>query len=156
MKSGYLMKMVPVLARTITTEAGCMEWQGCLNSYGYGTVRRGGKYLGTHRISWMENVGPIPDGLWVLHKCDNRKCINPDHLFLGDAADNMQDKARKGRGNPPVGERAHGSKLTADQVRAIRQQYAEGEPRKHLAAMFSVSITNIDMIVTNRNWRHIL
>jgi len=82
--------------------SGCWEWQSSIRGNGYGAffthlIEEGRKCYGAHRYSWMLAHGPIPDGLWVLHKCDNRICVNPDHLFLGDRTDNMRDCAQKGR-----------------------------------------------------------
>lgn len=77
---------------------GCWEWTGSLNSGGYGTVGRQGLTGRTlHRLAWEMAYGPIPDGAQVLHRCDNRKCCRPDHLFLGTAADNIYDMIEKGR-----------------------------------------------------------
>jgi hypothetical protein len=78
---------------------GCFEWIACLDGRGYGTfwTNRG---CGAHRIAFELYCGPIPSGLWVLHHCDNRKCVNPSHLFLGTQFDNMRDMVRKGRMNP--------------------------------------------------------
>jgi hypothetical protein len=81
----------------------CWEWQGYLNESGYGFTRiggRGGKAWLAHRLSWEIHNGQIPDGLHVLHKCDNPKCVNPNHLFLGTNLDNILDRVKKGRSNP--------------------------------------------------------
>ena len=76
---------------------GCWPWLGTKRHTGYGKIRNHYKHEGTHRVSYTLNVGPIPQGLHVLHKCDNPTCVNPDHLFLGTQADNMKDMFKKGR-----------------------------------------------------------
>lgn len=82
---------------SIQTE-GCWEWLACKNPGGYGIVRLSdGKNILAHRLSWLSLVGPIPDGLCVLHHCDNPPCVRPDHLFLGTLAENNKDMTAKGR-----------------------------------------------------------
>lgn len=78
----------------------CVEWQGARTASGYGNRFRHGRYVGAHRIAWEETFGPIPEGLCVLHRCDNRPCINPEHLFLGTKGDNIRDAIAKGRWVP--------------------------------------------------------
>ena len=77
-------------------EGKCWDWQGAI-CVGYGTIGNKYKYRGAHRYSWELSNGPIPKGLCVLHKCDNRRCVNPDHLFLGTKGDNNRDRVKKGR-----------------------------------------------------------
>lgn len=78
---------------------GCWEFTGALNRSDYGVIGYQGKVVFTHRLAYQELVGEIPEGLFVCHKCDNPKCFNPDHLFLGTALDNTRDMIQKGRHN---------------------------------------------------------
>lgn len=75
----------------------CIVYEGSKDKDGYGKTKVGGRYVRVHRLSWEHEFGPIPEGLWVLHHCDNPPCINPDHLFLGTAKDNAEDCLSKNR-----------------------------------------------------------
>lgn len=117
-----------------TSPSGCWEWRGYRRPSGHGQIGRGTRVQGldgTHRVAWeVSNGRPVPPGMFVCHRCDNPPCCNPDHLFLGTAADNANDMAQKGRGNGARGTRNHNAKLTDEQVEQIRRRYEP--PRKGL------------------------
>lgn len=86
-----------LVAKTKATASGCVEWIGARNADGYGLTRTEGKQRLAHRVSYERSNGVIPDGLCVLHRCDNPPCLNPDHLFVGTRGDNAKDCTAKGR-----------------------------------------------------------
>ena len=99
----------------------CWEWTATLDGGGYGRIKSGGKLDGAHRVSWELHHGKIPVDRWVLHRCDNRKCVNPAHLFLGTRGDNVSDMVQKGRAKNPAADRrrartacAHGHPYTLE------------------------------------------
>lgn len=121
----------------------CWEWQAALNNKGYGSFRVEGAIHPAHRASYLLNVGEIPEGMVVRHKCDNRACVNPAHLELGTPTDNNRDMVNRGRRE---------YKLTIDQVRTIRKRLAEGVLGKQLAEEYGVSFGLISHIKNNRTW----
>lgn len=135
----------------------CWEWTGAMGLYGYGLVRMKRAMCRAHRIAWLSVNGDIPEGLSVLHKCDNRKCVNPSHLFIGNNFDNMKDCVLKGRHNPPKGSNVAVSKLKAHQVRKIKILYYSGKitNKVELGRMFNVTNAVIRYIVWGIWWRHV-
>jgi hypothetical protein len=111
---------------------GCWVWRGCTAKNGYGMARVSGRTQYAHRVAWEVTNGSIPEGLYICHKCDNRLCVRPDHLFLGSHADNMRDMASKGRSQH--GEGHYNVKLSDETVRAIRQ-FVRSHGRGAQAAM---------------------
>jgi RNA polymerase subunit RPABC4/transcription elongation factor Spt4 len=103
----------------INKTTGCHEWQKGLDGNGYGKMYVEGRTRAAHRVSYEVFTGPIPQGSMVLHSCDNRKCVNPQHLWLGNAADNMRDKAEKGRGVWDQGTDIWNSKIDNKTAKAI-------------------------------------
>jgi hypothetical protein len=135
---------------------GCWEWTGTRYPNGYGSCASGkrGRNDYAHRVVWRLTFGRIPDGLRVLHHCDNPPCCRPDHLFLGTDADNVADKVAKGR--QLKGEQITGARLRATQIPDIRQRLAEGEPMHLIAADCGVSRGAIQDIALNKTWRHVV
>jgi hypothetical protein len=126
---------------------GCLEWTAGVFRCGYGQIRDKGRNKYAHRVAWELTVGPVPDGLWVLHSCDNRRCVNPAHLYVGTAAVNSGDMVAKGR--QCRGEGHHKNKLTADSVLAIR---ADTRPRTVIAEEHGVTAHMISLIRNRRAW----
>ena len=136
-------------------ENGCWEWAaGPCGHWGYGGFTIDGRSMYAHRVSWMFEHGPIPDGLYVLHKCDNPPCVNPDHLFLGTHTDNMRDMVEKGRarGGSLPGESNGQAKLTEADVLAIR---ADKRTQQAIADEYGVSRRAIGYIKNRKTWTHI-
>ena len=137
---------------------GCWEWQRCLNAFGYGSFRLPGTTMLAHRYSWEIHNGPIPEGMCCLHKCDNRKCVNPAHLFLGTIVDNNHDRAQKGRNGhgPQDGENNGYAKLSADDVRAARCMWQEGHcSQAEIGKLFGVTQSTISRIVRGLGWTRV-
>lgn len=131
----------------------CWNWTGSLTTFGHGRVQRNGKHSRASRVAYEITHGPIPVGLHVCHTCDNPRCVNPAHLFLGTQADNMADMARKGRNQR--GADHHQAILTESDVRSIRTRHAAGEKQNALAREYGLSKAAINLIVLRRNWRHV-
>ena len=128
----------------------CWEWTAAIDTSGYGSFWRDGAMRTAHRIAWMLANGDIPHGSCVLHKCDNRKCCNPDHLWLGSRADNNYDMVSKGR--HPHGKSNGRSKLTGEDVRSI---FRDKRSERKVAAVYGVRHTAIGMIRRGQTWREI-
>lgn len=132
---------------------GCWLWQAGCNTDGYGTFSVGNiRAMRAHRAAFELWIGSIPSGMCVCHTCDNPPCCNPDHLFLGTVAENMADKAVKGR--LKLGSRAGTSRLTENDVAEIRVLCATFSQRE-VAYRYGVSETTISNIITRKHWKHV-
>lgn len=135
----------------------CWLWTAAIHKAGYGVISKGNRlgYELAHRVSWQIHFGEIPDDLQVLHKCDNRRCVNPHHLFLGTNADNVADKMAKGRYSCGKGESHYGAKLTEAQVLEIRDLFAQGIARAEIGQRFGITQSHVSGIVLRKSWKHI-
>lgn len=125
----------------------CWPWLASCFWHGYGKFAKNQRLHYAHRFAYELANGPIPDGMFVCHTCDNRKCVNPAHLFLGTHTDNMRDAARKKRLPGPT-------RLTWPKVRAIRDAYATGQSTQEtLAQQYGVGPSTIRRIVQRRIWQ---
>lgn len=134
------------------SDSECWLWFAAKGSHGYGNFWNGKAYTTAHRVAYELYIGQIPDDFFVLHKCDVRNCVNPSHLFLGTQADNMNDKALKGRAAGPhlYGESNPQAKLSWGLVKQIR--VASGTQRG-LATLFGVGKTTIARIKGGACWK---
>lgn len=164
-------------------EDSCWGWTGRKGSAGYGEFKFWQKKHGTHRLSYELSIGEIPDGLCVLHRCDNRLCVNPSHLFVGSKGDNNRDRSAKGRSakgdrhwsrlhpdriargersgaktHPECivrGERQGSAVLTESNVREIRRLASDGETPTALALRFGVGRSTVRRVLDRATWSHI-
>lgn len=136
---------------------GCWEWTGYKNNTGYGSFMvEGGAVRLAHRVSYEMHRGAIPKtgnhrDTCVLHRCDNRRCVNPDHLFIGTDADNAADKVAKGRVKRLFGSANGRTKLTKSDVIAIRA--AKGATQREIGESFGISHTHVRNILTGKHWK---
>ena len=129
----------------------CWLWVAALDRDGYGKIWLNGCNIRSHRVAWELVHGSIPEGMRVLHTCDNPACCQPLHLFLGTDADNVRDKTLKGR--QARGHKIGVSKLTEDQVKTIREQYAKGQSQSSIARDYNVTQSAIFYIVRGKVWK---
>jgi len=169
----------------IGEDSKCWEWLGAKSSWGYGSFGFKKKHFIASRLSWMIANGRIPNGMIIMHSCDNPACVNPDHLHLGTHQDNTDDKVSKGRHGWVSGDshysrtsperlargdrngsrthpesirrgsNHHASKLSASDVLEIRKMYSFGITSCDIAQKFNLSASSAHRAATGRTWKHL-
>lgn len=141
-----------VLSNYTVSKSGCWNWNGVINADGYGMACYQGEQVRAHRLSLLNHLGLESSELLALHHCDNRRCINPSHLYLGTNKDNSTDMSNRGRANPQRGEKSSLSKITDQQAIEIFN-----DNRKHelIAIDYGIAKSTVSSIKTGRNWKSI-
>jgi predicted XRE-type DNA-binding protein len=140
-----------LLAKVSIDDDGCWRWTAVKDRKGYGKIKAGGGMRSAHRVSYELHRGRIPDGKFVCHACDNRLCINPEHLFLGSHTDNMADMKSKGR--QQIGTKNCRAKLSEADILAIRA--SEGLSQPKLAKAYGISQSHVSDIRAGKKWSHV-
>ena len=138
-------------------ERGCMNWMGCDNGNGYGVISAGEDHkprnMISSRFAWVAEFGPIPDGMLVCHHCDNRKCCNPAHLFLGKHKENNNDSKSKGRNQRGI--RHWNARLSEEQIMTIRSMKFKHGDKKRVAAQYGINPDTLTRILSGAGWSHL-
>lgn len=148
-------------AKTASASTGCMVWTGCVQRNGYGAFKICGTKIDAHVASWRisQNGLPVPIGKLIMHSCDMRCCVNPDHLVLGTVSENMLHAHQNGNGDifTLKGEECYQAVLTEDVVGQIRELHV---PRRfgatRIAKRLGLKRGCVDAVLRNRTWRHLL
>ena len=131
------------LAKVKAVESGCHEWQSTLHRDGYGKFSLNNKQTAAHRVSYLLQKGEIPKGLWVLHTCDNRKCVNPAHLYLGTAKQNTRDMMERCAW--------HGNmKYPFESVQLAKKLYQEGWSQQKIADHLGIHQTQVSKYIRGK------
>lgn len=131
----------------------CWEWKGCIDERGYGRFNYKGKWGRAHRASFEFEKGEIPEGMVIRHKCDNPRCVKPDHLEIGTQKENVRDKYDRGREFHQRGEHHGNAKLNEAQVMEIRQLLSAGMSQRAIARQFNISQFGVRYAA--KGWFHV-
>jgi len=135
----------------------CWVWTAALSTGGYGKLSLNQRVAHAHRVAYTLCIGPIPDRLLVCHTCDNRRCVRPDHLFVGTHLDNARDRDAKGRLNDRAGELNGRARFTVEDIREIRQLAdVDGLFQYEIAERFGTRQSRISDIVLRKTWREVV
>lgn len=138
----------------VIKQDGCWDWKGIIEWTGYAKLGIRPP-IKAHRASWLIHKGKIPKGLLILHTCDNRKCTNPNHLWLGTHSDNTQDMIKKGRINRPKGSELKASKINEEDAKNIKILLKNGLTCSEIGRQYKVSRKIIFRIKNGETWKHI-
>lgn len=153
-KITWIENWIPAKVRGLDTPCwDCTSHKACPDT-GYAKIHQHGNFIGVHRFLYKELFGEIPTKIYVRHKCDNRVCINPEHLEPGSHLDNISDMYSRGRA--ALGEKNGRSKLKNDEVKAIKKLLKDGLSLKKIAAKFNVHFITISDIKRGVSWKHII
>jgi predicted XRE-type DNA-binding protein len=130
------------------------QWTGGKNKDGYGRIREGDKTRYAHQISYELFNGPIPNGMWTLHSCDDPGCVDPEHLHIGDHAMNQKEAFERGR-RTQRGENNNQATMTSEQVLEIRRLFTDGYAQKSIAILFGIRRQHVSDLVNRKKWNHI-
>lgn len=130
------------------------HWWTANVSRRYGQIQRNGKPTRAHRAAYELYIGPIPQGVYVLHECDEPLCVNPKHLFLGTSQDNTDDMVSKGRDKKAFGARHYSTELTEKDILKIRN-LSGIVPQREIGRMFGLAQSSISLIINNKNWKQV-
>lgn len=147
--------LAKLLAKSVRTLSGCLEYTGARDGDGYGMVSVEGRQYRANRLAWeIANSVPPPRGMVVRHRCDNPPCFDASHLILGTYGDNARDREERGRGSDRRGEKCPTARLTWTQVREIRDLFKAGRfSHNSIASRFGVSRKTVSKIVNNQTWK---
>lgn len=160
-RRGWDFNKETVLQNVHKAEDGCWYWTGNWNSFnGYGKIMVKRKYLKAHRFSYIVFKGEIPDGLKVLHSCDNKLCVNPDHLEAGTQKQNILDMYKRKRRVPYVfrvkrGSEVKLSKLNEEKALKIKQLLSDNKSVREICELFGVKESTIRAIKKGQTWKHV-
>lgn len=144
-----------LLGRLVRSTTGCWEWTGRVMHKGYGVISVSNRSVRVHRLAYSLFCGPVSAELYVCHTCDNRRCCNPTHLFIGTATDNNRDRDLKGRHGDVRGERHGAAKLTAEDVQEMRRRRQAGETFKAIGLGYGVSAVHARRVCVGTKWGHV-
>ena len=144
-----------VFESNVIKKDGCWDWKGKLHHSGYGVIQWNGKQIGAHQASYIIHKGEIPNGEWVLHTCDNKRCTSPFHLYLGTAVDNAFDREHRNRRPKLIGKYHPNAVLNERKVKNIKKLFKKGVPVSEIARRYMCGKSTIEAIKNGWTWKHV-